>query len=44
MTGTVVEYYPMPDPQEDGYSLEGLDVPEVTIEVPAAQITSLKLS
>lgn len=37
---TVVEYYPMPD--EDGYSLEGLDVPSVTIEVSASQITSLQ--
>ena len=42
MTGIVVEYYPMPDSQEDGYSLEGLGVPQVTIEVSAAQITSLK--
>lgn len=37
---TVVEHYPMPD--EDGYSLEGLDVPSVTIEVSASQITSLQ--
>lgn len=37
---TVVEHYPMPD--EDGYSLEGLDVATVTIEVSASQITSLE--
>jgi hypothetical protein len=34
---TIVEYYPMPD-SEDGYSLEGFDVPNVTIEVSASQI------
>ena len=35
---TIVEYYPMPEGEEDGYSLEGFDVPQVTIEVPASQI------
>jgi hypothetical protein len=34
---TIVEYYPM-DNQEDGYSLEGFDVPHITIEVAASQI------
>lgn len=34
---TVVEHFPMPD-GEDGYSLEGFDVPHVTIEVAASQI------
>ena len=35
---TIVEDYSMPEPQEDGYSLEGFDVPQVTIEVTASQI------
>lgn len=39
---TVVEHYPMPSPQEDGYSLEGFSVPNVTVEVSASQITSLQ--
>ena len=34
---TIVEYYPM-DNEEDGYSLEGFDVPHITIEVAASQI------
>jgi Domain of unknown function (DUF4926) len=36
----VIEHYPMPEGQEDGYSLEGFDVtvPGVTIEVRASQI------
>lgn len=38
---TIVEYYPMPQGQEDGYSLEGLDVSQVTIEVAASQIIPL---
>jgi hypothetical protein len=38
----VVEHYPMPNPEEDGYSLEGFNVPEVTIEVSASQIISLQ--
>lgn len=28
---TIVEHYPMPDEEEDGYSLEGFDLPHVTI-------------
>ncbi|NER01006.1 MAG: DUF4926 domain-containing protein [Cyanothece sp. SIO2G6] len=37
---TVVEYYAMPDDEEDGYSLEGFDVPNITVEVAASQIMS----
>ncbi|HAG80499.1 MAG TPA: DUF4926 domain-containing protein [Cyanobacteria bacterium UBA12227] len=39
--GTIVEHYPMPEEDEDGYSLEGFDVPQVTIEVAASQIISI---
>ncbi|MEN8444542.1 MAG: DUF4926 domain-containing protein [Cyanobacteria bacterium J06555_13] len=35
---TVVEYYPMTGGEEDGYSLEGFDLSQVTIEVAASQI------
>jgi hypothetical protein len=35
---TIVEYYPMPEGEEDGYSLEGFDLPHVTMELPASQI------
>jgi hypothetical protein len=35
---TVVEHYPMPDEEEDGYSIEGFGVPNVTIEVADSQI------
>lgn len=35
---TIVEYYPMPEGEEDGYSLEGFNLPQVTIEVAASQI------
>jgi hypothetical protein len=35
---TIVEHYPMPGGEEDGYSLEGFDVPHVTLEVAASQI------
>jgi len=38
---TVVEYYPMPDPEEDGYSLEGFNIPNATLEVSASKIMSL---
>ena len=38
---TIVEHYPMPEGEEDGYSLEGFDVPNVTVEVAASQIMSL---
>lgn len=36
----VVEHYAMND-QEDGYSLEGFDIPEVTLEVSQSQIMPL---
>ncbi len=39
--GTIVEHYSMPEYQEDGYSLEGFDIPQVTIEVTASQIMPL---
>ncbi|MDB9312518.1 DUF4926 domain-containing protein [Spirulina sp. CS-785/01] len=32
-SGIIVEYYPMPDGQEDGYSIEGFDSPQITVEV-----------
>jgi hypothetical protein len=35
--GTIVEYYPMPQREEDGYSLEGL-LPQDTLEVSESQI------
>ncbi|MEO1094311.1 MAG: DUF4926 domain-containing protein [Cyanobacteria bacterium J06638_28] len=35
---TVVEHYPMPEGTEDGYSLEGFEVPNVTVEVATSQI------
>lgn len=35
---TIVEYYPMPEGEEDGYSLEGFDAPQITLEVAASQI------
>ncbi|NJN21001.1 MAG: DUF4926 domain-containing protein [Leptolyngbya sp. RL_3_1] len=38
---TIIEHYPMPDGEADGYSLEGLDVPHVTLEVSASQIISV---
>ncbi|MCC5897587.1 MAG: DUF4926 domain-containing protein [Phormidium sp. BM_Day4_Bin.17] len=37
----IVEHYSMPEAQEDGYSLEGFDVPQVTIEVTASQMMPL---
>lgn len=39
---TIVEYYAMPDNEEDGYSLEGFDVPNVTVEVAASQIMTMQ--
>jgi len=35
---TIVEYYHKAESEEDGYSLEGFDLPQVTIEVAASQI------
>jgi Domain of unknown function (DUF4926) len=37
-SATIVEHYPMPDGEEDGYSVEGFNVPQITIEVAASQI------
>lgn len=39
-TAMVIEHYPMPEGQEDGYSLEGFDIPipGITLEVKASQI------
>lgn len=36
----VIDHYPMPEGQEDGYSLEGFGVPVkgITVEVRASQI------
>ena len=41
--GTIVEYYPMPDGQVDGYSLEGL-IPEDTVEISEAQIQAIAVA
>jgi hypothetical protein len=38
---TVVEHYLRPDEEDDGYSLEGFGVPNVTVEVSASQIVSV---
>ena len=38
--GTVVGHYSMEN-EEDGYSLEGFDVPHVTIEVPASKLVTV---
>jgi hypothetical protein len=38
---TIVEHYHNPESPEDGYSLEGFDVPQITIEVTASQIMPL---
>lgn len=35
---TIIEHYPMPEGDEDGYSLEGFNVPNITVEVAASQI------
>ena len=35
---TIVEHYPMFEGEEDGCSLEGFNVPHVTVEVTASQI------
>lgn len=36
--GTIVEHYPMPEGEADGYSVEGFGVVGVTIEVDELQI------
>ena len=38
--GTVVEHYQREN-EEDGYSLEGFDVPHVTVEVPESKIVTV---
>ena len=38
---TVVEHYSMPEGEDDGYSLEGFNVPSVTVEVGASQIVPI---
>ncbi|MEO0457555.1 MAG: DUF4926 domain-containing protein [Cyanobacteria bacterium P01_A01_bin.114] len=40
-TATIVEHYPTPEEDEDGYSLEGFNVPHVTLKVAASQILSI---
>lgn len=42
-TAYVVEHYSMPEDQEDGYSLEGFDIPieGITVEVRESQIRPL---
>jgi hypothetical protein len=39
---TVVEHYPMTGLQQDGYSLEGFNIPNVTVEVAESQIISVE--
>ena len=41
--GTVVEFYPMPEGQEDGYSIEGL-IPQDPIELSESQIELIPVS
>ena len=40
--GTIVEYYPMPNSQEDGYSIEGL-IEQDTVEVSESQIELISI-
>jgi hypothetical protein len=42
----VIEHYPMPENQEDGYSLEGFDreIEGITVEVRASQIKPISIS
>ncbi|MGD1863858.1 MAG: DUF4926 domain-containing protein [Phormidesmis sp.] len=39
---TVVEHYAPPENKEDGYSLEGFDIEQVTVEIAESQIISVK--
>ena len=39
---TIVEHYPMPEGEEDGYSLEGFNVEGITVEVAESQIEVIK--
>jgi hypothetical protein len=34
--GTIVERYPMSEGKQEGYSIEGFDLPNITLEVPAS--------
>jgi Domain of unknown function (DUF4926) len=34
--GTIVERYPMSEGEQEGYSIEGFDLPNITLEVPAS--------
>jgi Domain of unknown function (DUF4926) len=43
MVGVVVEYYPMSDHYEDGYSVEGL-IPGDTVEVAESQLEAISIS
>jgi hypothetical protein len=38
---TIVEHYPMPEGEDDGYSLEGFNVTGVTAELAASQMKTL---
>lgn len=40
--GTIVEYYPMPNGLEDGYSIEGL-IDQDTVEVTESQIAMITI-
>lgn len=35
---TIVEHYPTPEGEEDGYSLEGFNLSQITLEVTESQI------
>lgn len=39
---TIVEYYAMEHLEQNGYSLEGFNVPNVTVEVAESQIVSIE--
>ena len=41
---TIVEYYPTQEGEEDGYSLEGFDLPQITLEVTESQIEAISPS
>ncbi|MCL1463876.1 DUF4926 domain-containing protein [Argonema galeatum A003/A1] len=40
---TIVEHYPMPEDQEEGYSLEGFNVETITVEVAESKIERVKI-
>lgn len=41
--GTIVEYYAMPEDEEDGYSLEGFDIENITVEVTESQLEPVEV-